>query len=68
MYNIYISGVEKLLEVYKNKPNFADAEAQEDSRQKSHQVRLKNSNSCQKLLILLLMCFCVCDSCYKHLD
>ncbi|KAK2147890.1 hypothetical protein LSH36_530g00009 [Paralvinella palmiformis] len=31
-------GVEKLLEVYKNKPNFADAEAQEDSRQKSHQV------------------------------
>ena len=31
-------GVEKLLEVYRNKPSFADAEAQEDSRQKCHQV------------------------------
>ena len=34
------AGVQKLVEVYKNKPNFADAEAQEDTRQRLHHVRL----------------------------
>ncbi|KAK7109856.1 hypothetical protein V1264_013825 [Littorina saxatilis] len=29
-------GVQKLVEVYKDKPNFADAEAQEDTRQRLH--------------------------------
>ncbi|XP_076466064.1 nostrin-like isoform X2 [Babylonia areolata] len=33
-------GVQKLVEVYKNKPDFADAEAQEDTRQRLHQTML----------------------------
>lgn len=32
------TGVQKLVEVYKDKPNFADAEAQEDTRQRLHGV------------------------------
>ena len=33
------TGVQKLVEVYRNKPNFADAEAQEDTKQRLHHVR-----------------------------
>ncbi|CAG5124058.1 unnamed protein product, partial [Candidula unifasciata] len=33
-------GVEKLVEVYKNKPSFADADAQEETRQKLEQATL----------------------------
>ena len=33
------SGVEKLMEVYHNRPNFADADAQEDARQRLTHVR-----------------------------
>ena len=33
-----LAGVQKLVEVYKSKPNFADAEAQEDTRQRLHHV------------------------------
>ncbi|XP_076461242.1 nostrin-like isoform X2 [Babylonia areolata] len=33
-------GVQKLVEVYKNKPNFADPEAQEETRQRLHHTML----------------------------
>nr|KAG5693524.1 hypothetical protein BaRGS_006226 [Batillaria attramentaria] len=33
-------GVQKLVDVYKSKPNFADPEAQEDTRQRLHQTML----------------------------
>ena len=31
---LLLAGVEKLVEVYQNRPSFADAEAQEDARQR----------------------------------
>ena len=38
MYSIISTGVEKLVGVYKERPNFADADAQEDARQRLSQV------------------------------
>ncbi len=35
----FVAGVEKLMEVYHNRPNFADADAQEDARQRLTHVR-----------------------------
>ena len=36
--NMFIAGIDKLLGVYKDRPSFADAEAQEDVKQRLSQV------------------------------
>ena len=36
--NMFIAGIDKLLVVYTDRPDFADAEAQEDVRQRLSQV------------------------------
>jgi hypothetical protein len=49
-----VPGVQKLVEVYKNKPDFADAEAQEDTRQRLHQVWEIN------VRVSVSVCACMC--------
>jgi hypothetical protein len=39
--NKYTTGVEKLVDVYRERPNFADPDAQEEARQRLNQVRIE---------------------------
>ncbi len=49
MWFVWHTGVEKLMEVYHNRPSFADADAQEDAKQRLSHVS-------QNVKILVLLC------------
>ncbi|KAL8616588.1 hypothetical protein ACOMHN_036620 [Nucella lapillus] len=60
-------GVQKLVEVYKNKPDFADAEAQEDTRQRLQQTMLMlNCLEASHLKINVCLCKLECRTLPTH--